>query len=320
MAIAQDPLANGSATRYWAIAPVEANPPELYDKIWQFDLANGLISIGWKELGDVARMSHEQLADAVAMNYPNKPPPTRGLYANMIWAFYQTIRSGDVVIARRGRKMLTAVGMVKSRAFYAPGKNPILDHPNFLEVQWQDQPRDKTFPSITFPMFTVAELPKEKFTGLLEETGVGSILSDAPKNLEDPSAFVLEKYLEDFIVSNFNAIFKGELAMFCDADGNGGQQYTTDIGSIDILAVEPKSKSFVVLELKKGRPSDQVVGQVLRYMGWVKKNLCAAGQGVKGIVICRESDPKLSYVLEVTSNVEVQYYNVSFKLSEAPAL
>ena len=99
---------------------------------------------------------------------------------------------------------------------------------------------------------------------------------------------------------------------------NDGQQYETEIGPIDILAVEPKSKSFVVIELKKGRPSDQVIGQILRYMGWVKKNLCTSGQDVKGLVICRDTDSKLSYALEMTNNIDVRYYSVSFKLRESP--
>jgi hypothetical protein len=73
------------------------------------------------------------------------------------------------------------------------------------------------------------------------------------------------------------------------------------------------------MELKKGRPSDQVVGQILRYMGWVKKNLCTNGQAVKGLIICREQDPKLSFALEMTTNIEVRYYSVSFKLAESPA-
>jgi len=134
--------------------------------------------------------------------------------------------------------------------------------------------------------------------------------------VEDRNEFVLEKYLEDFIVSNFDAIFKGTLRVYQDADGNDAQQYTTEIGPIDILAVEPKSDSFVVLELKKGRPSDQVVGQILRYMGWVRKNLCKGDQGVRGLVICRDPDPKLSYALEMTTNIDVRYYSVSFKLRE----
>jgi hypothetical protein len=29
--------------RYWVMAPVESKPPELFDKVWQFDLANDLM-------------------------------------------------------------------------------------------------------------------------------------------------------------------------------------------------------------------------------------------------------------------------------------
>jgi restriction system protein len=136
--------------------------------------------------------------------------------------------------------------------------------------------------------------------------------------VEDQNEFVLEKYLEDFIVSNFDAIFKGDPKIYKDTEGNEGQQYTTDIGPIDILAIEEKSKSFVVIELKKGRPSDQVIGQVLRYMGWVKQNLCVNGQNVKGLIICRDPDTKLSYALKMINNIDVRYYSVSFKLRNTP--
>lgn len=305
-------------SRYWVIAPVESNPPELFDKVWQFDLANSLISTGWQALGDVSKMRREELSEAVLLTYPDKPPATRALFANMLWALYHEISPGDLVIARRGRKTLAAVGKVSQSALYTPGKNPDLEHPNFLQVSWQAQPRDKVFSSIVFPMHTLAELSEEQFRNLLEGSGVQPIPSEAPEAIEDPNAFVLEKYLEDFIVSNFDTIFKGELKIYEDVEGNDGQQYATDIGPIDILAIEPKSKSFVVIELKKGRPSDQVMGQVLRYMGWIKKNLCTSEQIVKGLVICRDSDPKLSYALEMTNNIEVRYYSMSFKLRETP--
>ena len=253
--------------RYWIIAPVESKPPELCDKVWQFDLANNLISIGWEQLGDVSKMSREELSAVVASTYPDKPPATEGLYTNMIWVFYHEIAPGDFVMARRGRKILAAVGTVNRSAFYAPGKSPVHRHANFLEAAWQAQPRNKVFPSVVFPMHTLAELSEEPFRNLLEGSGVQPVSSEAPEAIEDPNAFVLEKYLEDFIVSNFHTIFKGELKIYEDAEGNDGRQYVTDIGPIDILAVEPQSKSFVVIKLKKGRPSDAVIGQVLRYMG-----------------------------------------------------
>ena len=294
--------------RYWVIAPVGSKQPERFDKAWQFDLANNLISIGRAKLGDVSKMSREQLSEAVALTYPNKTPAKKSSLVKMFWDFYHEIAIGDFIIARRGRKILAGVGRVSRSAFRAPRKNPAIDHQNFLEVSWQEHPRDKVFPSVVFPMQKLAELSEEKYREFVEP----------PEPPEDPSGFELERYLEEFIVSNFPAIFKKELEIYEDTEMNEGQQYPTEIGPIDILAVEPKSKSFVVIELKKGRPSDRVIGQILRYMGWVKKNLCTSGQDVKGLVICRHTDSKLSYALEMTNNIDVRYYSVSFKLRESP--
>jgi hypothetical protein len=53
-------------------------------------------------------------------------------------------------------------------------------------------------------------------------------------------------------------------------------------------------------------------------MGWVKKNLCTQDQLVKGLVICRDRDLKLSYALEMTDNIDVRYYSVAFKLRDTP--
>ena len=250
----------------------------------------------------------------------------------MLWAFYHEIGLGDFVIARRGRKTLAAAGKVVRTGFYAPGRNPFLaspdySHGNFLEVEWQAQPRDKGFEFIVFPMQTLIETSPDQYDKLLSGPPPSNpeqlVISpdDEPSSTDaiDKNAFILEKYLEEFIVSNFEMIFKGKWHIYEDAEGaNGGQQYKTDIGFIDILAVERESSSFMVIELKKGRPSDQVVGQILRYMGWVKKNLCKDGQGIKGLVICRDPDPKLSYALEMTNNIDLRYYNVSFNLREAP--
>jgi restriction system protein len=240
----------------------------------------------------------------------------------MLWSFYHEIKPDDVVIARKGRKVLAAIGKVMKASFYAPGKNPYLaspdnSHPNFLEVEWLNQFRNKIFPNIVFPMHSVHEITESQYLSLVEES-TPKLFTPSDETVENQNEFVLEKYLEEFIVSNFNAIFKGKLKIYEDAEGIDGQQYPTEIGPIDILAMEQVSNSFVVIELKKGRPSDQVVGQILRYMGWVKQNLCTDGQAVKGLVICRDPDPKLSYALTMVSNIDVQYYSVSFALRNAP--
>ncbi|MBE7422147.1 MAG: DUF1016 family protein [Zoogloeaceae bacterium] len=300
--------------RYWVIAPFESKNTDAFDKVWQSDLSSNVISIGWSELGDVSKMSRDALVSAIAVAYPDKPKATKSLVANMLWSFFHDVAPGDIVIARKGRKTLAAVGKVTRSGFHVPDRKP---HPNFLEVEWSDRPRDKSYPNIVFPMHTVYEITESQFHSLLEDSAIEPVAA-VSEPVEDQNAFVLEKYLEEFIVSNFDAIFKGRLKVYEDSEGLEGQQYATDIGIIDILATEPSTNSFVVIELKKGRPSDQVVGQVLRYMGWVKKNLCSDNQAVKGLVICRDSDPKLTYALEMTNNVDVRYYNVSFALRDAP--
>lgn len=132
-------------------------------------------------------------------------------------------------------------------------------------------------------------------------------------NEDTEQEFVLEKYLEDFMVTNFDQIFGGKLELYEDAEGNG-QQYPTDVGNIDILAREPSTQAYVVIELKKGRGSDQVVGQILRYMGWVKENLCQQEEEVKGVIICKAKDEKLEYALTLMNNVTLKFYQINFQL------
>ncbi len=131
--------------------------------------------------------------------------------------------------------------------------------------------------------------------------------------------FVMEQYLEEFIESNFDKInrenFDGKLELYQDEE-HKGRQYPTAVGNIDLLAVDRQKKEFVVIELKKGRSSDAVVGQILRYMGWVAENLANGGYSVKGIIIVKEKDDKLMYSLKLTQNLSLFRYNVQFGLEK----
>jgi restriction system protein len=183
-------------------------------------------------------MSRSELAEVVAYHYPEKPQQTKGLITNMVWSFYNEIEPGDVVIARRGRKILAAVGTVREKAFHEVGRNPDVDHRLFLPVTWHQEPRNKDFGAVVFPMLTLAEIDETQFESFVEGSGLELAKSEEGETYENQAEFVLEKYLEEFIVSNFSGIFKGELEVYVDEDGNTGQQYTTHIGSIDILATD----------------------------------------------------------------------------------
>ncbi len=145
----------------------------------------------------------------------------------------------------------------------------------------------------------------EVLEGRYIELAEGVETGPSPETCE----FVLEKYLQEFIVANFSRIFS-------DLEFVGEKYPAADAGEIDILAKDRTTGSFVVIELKKGRESDRVVGQALRYMGWVTQTLCANNEGVRGLIICREPDPKLSYALAMVPSVDVKYYQVNFTLSD----
>jgi len=101
--------------------------------------------------------------------------------------------------------------------------------------------------------------------------------------VEDASAFALEKHLEDFLVENWSQTELGkEFDIFEEEGGRVGQQYPTDTGPLDILAVSKDKKRLLVVELKKGRARDAVVGQALRYMGFVQEELAAGHVNANG--------------------------------------
>ncbi len=127
--------------------------------------------------------------------------------------------------------------------------------------------------------------------------------------------FYMEKQLEDFILENWHSSELGKnLDLIYEEGELVSQQYRTEIGPIDILAREKGSGSYVVIELKRNQTSDDTVGQVLRYMGWVAENL--NDPNVKGIVIAGKYDKKLHYAQSLTPNIDVFLYEVNFSLKE----
>jgi len=90
---------------------------------------------------------------------------------------------------------------------------------------------------------------------------------------------------------------------------------TKEVGKLDLLCRDRKG-AHVVVELKKGRKNDEVIGQTLRYLGWVEKNL---DPKVRAIIIVSEPDTKLQYALGPLKNlIALKYYKVNFEISDKP--
>lgn len=130
----------------------------------------------------------------------------------------------------------------------------------------------------------------------------------------DLANFGMESHLEDFLVANWDKTIFGNKYKLLYKEGDlESQQYPTEIGPIDILAISKDNNEYLVIELKKGRSSDTVVGQILRYMGWVQENLTGSKK-VKGAIVVLEADNKLKYSLKIPQNITLYTYQVNFKL------
>ena len=127
------------------------------------------------------------------------------------------------------------------------------------------------------------------------------------------SLLYMEKQLEDFIIHNWEQTELAEGYELIYEEGELiSQQYQTDIGRIDILARDKATQSHVVIELKKNQTSDDTVGQLARYMGWIKKKF--NDNDVKGIIIAGRFDEKLEYAIGMVPRTEVFLYKVDFTL------
>jgi len=130
--------------------------------------------------------------------------------------------------------------------------------------------------------------------------------------------FGLERHLHEFLRDNWDHIELGkEWSIYQEpGDEEAGYEYPCDVGRIDLLAKHKTKPRWLVVELKRNQTSDQTIGQLLRYIGWVKRHLAEGDEVVQGVIICRNADNALLYALSTVSNVELRLYEVEFHLKK----
>jgi hypothetical protein len=136
------------------------------------------------------------------------------------------------------------------------------------------------------------------------------------------TVFALEKYLHEFLVDNWDVTELSKEWCLPEEDGEivGSKYYTGEVGEIDLLAKHKTENKWLVIELKRNQTSDSTVGQILRYISWVQRNLAAENDIVEGLVICHEIDKNLQYALYGQDNIKCMTYQVDFKLNPTPDL
>lgn len=237
-----------------------------------------------------------------------------GLACSATWTVGKQMQVGDVVLSPIGKGVFQ-VGKVSGEYFYVPG----VDLPHRRRVDWLERQISKeelspqlwSSVSVNGTVVWLKGYPEEiqkAYEDELESLIAGhATTSPSTLALEESMSFVMEKYLEEFLVRNW---VKTDLGKEYDLIGS---QVQTETGPLDILAQSKDGKTLLVVELKLRRATDDVLGQIQRYMGWVQ-NQAEPGQKVKGLIIGLEKDAKLKWALSVAPNITFMRYEMDFDL------
>ncbi len=254
--------------------------------------------------------------------HPNKSKVAAGLACGAIWTVSKMLRPGDLILSPDGTGRYR-VGEIEGEYWYAKGET--LPHRRIVrwhEVYINRAAMSEALRNSTGAIGTVSNINThaaeiEALIGGLPAAAVAPIMTSEGL-VEDPIAFGMEKHLEDFLVSNWSQTELGrDYDIYTDEGEIVGQQYPTDTGALDILAISKDRKRLLVVELKKGRASDAVVGQILRYMGFVRDELAEEGQTVEGAVIALDDDHRIRRALAMVPSISFFRYRVSFQLLRA---
>jgi RecB family endonuclease NucS len=133
----------------------------------------------------------------------------------------------------------------------------------------------------------------------------------------ESEAFAAEAHLRDYLAKHLDVI-EPMLQLFVDDKGMVGVEYPTDVGRIDILAVDAQG-GLLIIELKVSRGPDAVCGQLLRYRGWVKRHL-ANGRRVRSLIIAQHISDRIRYALADVEDVYLKEYALNIILKDVPRL
>lgn len=261
------------------------------------------------------RAFNKEFIPVYLATHPGKSKISAGLACGAIWTVSKGIQNGDIVLCPDGTGRYR-VGEISGDYQYEPGK--ILCHRRpvtWLTVSIDRAAMSEALQHSTGSIGTVSNVTshRDEIEKLIGGVSAPKLVS-TDETVEDPAAFALEEHLEDFLVKNWANTELGKEYDIYEEDGEKAQQYQTDTGPLDILAVSKDRKRLLVVELKKGRASDTVVGQTLRYMSFVLEMLAENGQSVHGAIIALTDDAKIRRALAMVPNIQFYRYQISFKL------
>ena len=75
-----------------------------------------------------------------------------------------------------------------------------------------------------------------------------------------------------------------------------------------------------MIELKVSKGYDRVIGQTLRYVNWVKREIAEPGQKVRGLIICRKLSDDIRLAAAGIPGIELFEYELKVAVAKVAAM
>lgn len=303
---------------YWAIHFGEGN------KYASLGYEKGFIAVGWNELNydlsPLLQLDQQEFINKIKPRLeaaiPKDTKMSRAQTAGQLYRFANLAKIGDIVLMPKTDEGKLYIGEISGEYIFVAKPTDGCKYRHRRTVTWVR----------IIELSLISQTLKNAIGSIMTFFNVSSHMEEVNKlipgeimnkdsGIQDLKEFGMESHLEDFIIDNW-----GQLSEFNDYEivvedrQIIGQQYITPIGRIDILARSKNGKEWLVIELKKGKTADEATGQILRYMGWVKKNLAEENETIIGVIISGKNDERLDYALNMVEKVKHFTYKVNFKL------
>lgn len=253
------------------------------------------------------RSAFEQLLRAGHPNWPYRADiryPFRHLENDGIWRLvpfdavaeqYQSARA----VGARARDLLKHVACAE------------MDVEVFERLAVDGQARLRTI-SILLEEY---ELPAETARFVL--TVLGGTSTSTPEASDETVVIAPdwnEKAVEEALTRRWSGTPFAKMGVALSTLSAGGlpaRQVLTSANAIDILGFREGGPEWWVFELKRGRPSDKVVGQISRYLGWISSDpvALAAAPSAVGVILAQDSDAKLEYAVAANDRLSLWLYD-----------
>lgn len=222
-------------TRYWTYSPGEGAA------VWDECYDNGIIAIGWEEIGDLSQYrSKSDMKEAMQEKIDRSRTFRNDAHAT--WQFANDMKPGDVVFAKKGKRLIIGRGVVESDYYFDQNRKM---YNNVRKVKWTHKGLWK-FPDALALKTLTDVTPYTDYVDRLESL-FEDVVDKVVKNpTYDAANFLKEVYMNENDYETLTALLQTKKNVILQGAPGVGKTFAAKRLAYSIMGVKDVSRVMMV--------------------------------------------------------------------------